>query len=200
MSLIPKNIERAIEEFSKLPGIGKKTAQRLTFYMFHKPDSELESFSNTFLNLKNGVNYCKNCQTISNNELCDICANPNRNKKIVCVIEETLDLIALEQANSYNGLYHVLHGVISPMNGVSPDELKIAELIDRIKNNEIDEIIFALNPSMEGEATASYILRSIPNNLNIKITRIARGIPVGGDLEYADSQTLKRSFEDRVNY
>lgn len=200
MSYIPKNIEKTIEEFSKLPGIGQKSAARLTFYLLRKKKQDVEQFGETVRQLKEGLMYCQNCQNMtSNEEHCDICKNSERDASTICVVEEMLDLIALEQANNYKGHYHVLHGVISPIDGVGPDELKIAELVERVKKGGIKEIILALNPSMEGEATAAYILRAI-QPVDIKITRIARGIPVGGDLEYADSQTLKRAFEGRMEY
>lgn len=200
MGYIPKNIEKTIEEFSKLPGIGQKSAARLTFYLLRKKKQDVEQFGNTVRQLKEGLKYCRNCQNMTGNEeLCDICRNPERDPSIICVVEEMLDLIALEQANNYKGHYHVLHGVISPVDGVGPDELKIAELVERIKKGGIKEIILALNPSMEGEATAAYIIRAIQPH-DIKITRIARGIPIGGDLEYADSQTLKKAFEGRMEY
>ena len=200
MSFIPKNIEKTIEEFSKLPGIGQKSAARLTFYLLRKKNQDVEQFGDTVRNLKQGLTYCPNCQNMTSHEgLCDICNNAERDSSVICVVEEMLDLIALEQANNYKGHYHVLHGVISPVDGVGPDELKIAEFIERVKKGGIKEIILALNPSMEGEATAAYILRAIQPH-DIKVTRIARGIPVGGDLEYADSQTLKKAFEGRMEY
>ena len=199
MSFIPKNIEKTIEEFSKLPGIGQKSAQRLTFYLLRKKSKDVEQFGDTVRQLKEGLNYCQNCQNMTTEDLCDICKNTERDPSVICVVEEMLDLVALENANSYKGRYHVLHGVISPVEGVGPDDIKIAELIGRVKKGGIKEIILALNPSLEGEATAAYILRYI-KPLDIKITRIARGIPVGGDLEYADSQTLKRAFEGRMEY
>ena len=199
MSYIPKNIEKMIEEFSKLPGIGQKSAQRLTFYLLRKKNEDVERFGTTVQNLKNGLKYCENCQNLCTDTLCGICQNAQRDPNIICVVEEMLDLIAIENANQYKGLYHVLHGVISPVEGVGPDELKIAELIERVKKGGIKEIIFALNPSLEGEATAAYLMRYI-KPYDIKITRIARGIPVGGDVEYADSQTLKRALEGRMEY
>ena len=199
MSFIPKSIEKTIEEFSKLPGIGQKSAQRLTFYLLRKKNEDVEQFGETVQKLKTGLKYCQNCQNMTTEELCGICKNTERDPSIICVVEEMLDLIALEQANNFKGHYHVLHGVISPVDGVGPDELKIAELIERVKKGGVKEIILALNPSLEGEATAAYILRYI-KPYNIKITRIARGIPVGGDLEYADSQTLKKAFEGRMEY
>lgn len=199
MGYIPKNIEKTIEEFSKLPGIGQKSAARLTFYLLRKKTDDVERFGSTIRQLKEGLKYCDICQNLCMESPCDICRNPDRDSSVICVVEEMLDLIALEQANSYKGHYHVLHGVISPVDGVGPDELKIAELISRVRNGNIKELILALNPSLEGEATSAYIMRHIEPR-NIRVTRIARGIPVGGDLEYADSQTLKRAFEGRMEY
>ncbi|MBN2096419.1 recombination protein RecR [Candidatus Peregrinibacteria bacterium] len=199
MGFIPKNIEKTIEEFSKLPGIGQKSAARLTFYLLRKKKQDVEQFGDTVRQLKEGLNYCPNCQNMTTEEMCGICQNPDRDPSVVCVVEEMLDLIALEKANDFKGHYHVLHGVISPVDGVGPDELKIAELTERVKKGGIKEVILALNPSLEGEATAAYIIRYL-KPYDLKITRIARGIPVGGDLEYADSQTLKRAFEGRMEY
>lgn len=199
MSFLPESIEKTIEEFSKLPGIGSKSAERLTFYLLRKQKSDVERFGNALRDLKEGLMYCENCCNLGTDSKCDICKKPDRDASVICVVEEMLDLIALEKANDFKGHYHVLHGVISPVNGVGPDELKIAELIERVKKGGVNEIILALNPSLEGEATAAYILRYL-QPMNIKVTRIARGIPVGGDLEYADSQTLKRAFEGRTNY
>ncbi|MFH0837740.1 MAG: recombination mediator RecR [Patescibacteria group bacterium] len=199
MNFIPKNIQKAIEEFSKLPGIGPKSAERLVFYLLKKPEAEVTELGEAISSLKKAIRYCAVCQHLTTEELCDICRADGRNKETVCVVEDSLDLIALEKANEYNGLYHVLHGIISPIDGVGPDELTIAELIRRAKAGGIKEMILALNPSMEGEATAAYISRYI-KPFNIRLTRIARGIPVGGNLEYADSQTLKRAMEGRIEY
>ncbi len=199
MGFIPQSIEKTIEEFSKLPGIGQKSAERLTFYLLRKRTEDVERFGDTVQKLKHNLNYCENCQNMCTDKLCGICQNDNRDSSTICVVEEMLDLVALEKANEYKGHYHVLHGVISPVEGVGPDDLKILELIERVKKGGIKEIILALNPSLEGEATSAYIIRHI-QPLDIKITRIARGIPVGGDLEYADSQTLKRAFEGRSEY
>ncbi len=199
MDFIPKSIERVIEELRKLPGVGSKTAERLTFYLLKKPDEDVKRFGEAISGLKEGVRYCEECKSLSTENLCKICANPARDKSAICVVEDPLDLIAIEKANEYKGVYHVLHGLISPVEGVGPDEIAIAELIDRVKKGGAKEVILALNPSMEGEATTTYIIRYI-KPFNVKITRIARGIPVGGDLEYADSQTLKKAFEGRMEY
>ena len=199
MTYLPENIQKTIEAFSKLPGIGEKSAQRLTFYLLRKHEQDVQNFGKAVHDLKSGINYCKVCCNLCTNELCGVCQNTNRNKNVVCVVEEMMDLIAVEKSGQYEGVYHVLHGVISPMEGVGPDELRIAELIERIKAGNVDEIILALNPSIEGEATAAYIVRGIQGT-DVKITRLARGIPVGGDLEYADSQTLKQAMENRKEY
>ena len=199
MSFIPKSIEQAIEEFSKLPGIGAKSAERLTFYLLGKKNEDLERFGEAIKKLKLGLRYCETCQNFSLEPVCGICSNPSRDPSVLCVVEDPLALIALEKANAYKGLYHVLHGVISPVDGVGPDDLKIAELIERVKKGGVKEIILAMNPSLEGDATSAYILRYL-QPVGIKITRIARGIPMGGDLNYADSQTLKRAFEGRGEY
>jgi recombination protein RecR len=199
MKYIPKNIEKTIEEFSKLPGIGPKSAERLTFYLLRKPDENVEQLGNTIKNLKDGIKYCEVCKNLTTEDRCSICTDQSRDQSIICIVEDPLDLMALEKANEYKGVYHVLHGLISPVEGVGPEELTIENLIERVKKEDIKEIIIALNPSMEGEATAAYITRYI-KPLNVKITRIARGIPVGGDLEYADSQTLKRALEGRMEY
>jgi len=199
MTHIPKNIEKTIEEFSKLPGIGPKSAERLTFYLLRKPEEDIEYFGEVISKLKTGIQYCEICKNLTTEKVCSICDDTSRDKEMICIVEDPLDLIALEKANEYKGVYHVLHGIISPVEGIGPDELTIAELIERCKKGGIKELIIALNPSMEGEATAAYITRYI-KPLDIKITRIARGIPVGGDLEYADSQTLKRALEGRMEY
>ncbi len=199
MSFIPKSIEQAIEEFGKLPGIGNKSAERLTFYLLGKKNEDVERFGETIRKLKAGLRYCEICQNFSTEAMCGICSDSRRDASVLCVVEDPLDLIALEKANTYKGLYHVLHGVISPVDGVGPDDLKIAELVERVKKGGVKEIILALNPSLEGEATSAYILRYL-KPIDIKITRIARGIPMGGDLNYADSHTLKKAFEGRGEY
>ena len=199
MNFIPKNIQTTIEQFSKLPGIGPKSAERLAFYLLKKPEAEVAELGEAILALKKEIRYCNQCQHLTTEEICDICKSDGRNKETICIVEDSLDLMALEKTNEYKGLYHVLHGIISPIDGIGPDELTIAELVRRAKKGGIKEMILALNPSMEGEATAAYISRYI-KPLNIKITRIARGIPVGGNLEYADSQALKRAMEGRTEY
>jgi recombination protein RecR len=199
MKYIPNSVQKVIEAFNKLPGIGSKTAERLAFYLLKKPDSDVEQFGQALLDMKKGLLFCRNCYNLSTEENCAICRDGNRQKEVICVVEDVLDLIALEKTSDYTGFYHVLHGIISPVEGVGPEELTIGELIRRVEAGGIQEVIFALNPSMEGEATAAYIMRAL-QPMGVKVTRIARGIPVGGNLEYADSQTLKRALEGRMDY
>jgi len=199
MNVIPKSIQRAIEAFNKLPGIGSKSAERLVFHLLKKPTSELKGLGNAVLLLKEGLVYCDVCKNLSTEPRCELCQSDQRETEVICVVEDALDLIALEKTGSYRGLYHVLHGIISPIDGVGPDELTIADLVERVKQGEVKELIFALNPSMEGEATAAYITRYL-EPYNVKLTRLARGIPMGGHVEYADSQTLKRAMEGRMTY
>lgn len=200
---IPKAIQNLIESFEKLPGIGPKTAQRLTFYLLHVPQGELDQFSNSVQNLKKGTIICSICFSIDENDPCSICENSQRDKSIICVVEEPLDVLALEKNRRYHGLYHVLHGKIDPLNNIGPDEIYIKQLLDRIGENqsEIREIILATNPTMEGEATAMYIAKQIKAiSDKIQVTRIGRGLPTGADLEYADELTLQRAMEGRSEY
>lgn len=210
---IPKAIQNLIEAFERLPGIGPKTAQRLTFYLLHVPQGELDKFASSVQSLKKETVICSSCFSIGESDPCDICADETRDSSTICVVEEPLDIIALEKNGQYKGLYHVLHGKIDPLNNIGPDEIYIKQLLDRIKNNEsgIKEIILATNPTMEGEGTAMYIakqLKIVPQigipsrgkNLKLKITRIGRGLPVGADIEYADEVTLQRAMEGRSEY
>jgi len=200
---IPKAIQNLIESFEKLPGIGSKTAQRLTFYLLHVPQGELDNFSNSVQNLKKGTIICSTCFVVDEADPCSICSNSSRDKSIICVVEEPLDVLALEKNNRYKGVYHVLHGKIDPLNNIGPDEIYINQLLDRISGNqsEISEIILATNPTMEGEATAMYIAKQIKGlGKDIKITRIGRGLPTGADIEYADELTLQRAMEGRSDY
>lgn len=199
MSFLPKSIEKTIEEFSKLPGVGPKTAERLVFYLLKKPVSDIERFGDILTNLKTGILYCETCKNLTTETICPICTNSSRDSSMICVVEDALDLIALEKSNEYRGVYHVLHGIISPIDGIGPEELTIDGLIDRVKKGGIKEVIIALNPSVEGEATATYITRHL-ESYEVRITRIARGIPVGGHLEYADSQTLRSAMNNRTDY
>jgi len=196
MSLLPQSIKDLVNEFSKLPGIGQKTAGRLTFYLLKQPDQELAKFSEILKNLKQRVNLCPICFTLIQNNFCPFCDNVNRDGKLICVVEEPLDIIALEKTREYNGLYHVLHGVISPMDGIGPENLKIDALLSRVCENKPQEIIIATNPSLEGEATAMYLQR-ILGEFKIKLTRLGRGLPTGGELEYADEITLLNALQGR---
>ncbi|OGD66862.1 recombination protein RecR [Candidatus Berkelbacteria bacterium RIFCSPHIGHO2_12_FULL_36_9] len=208
--MLPKSIQNLIEQFSKLPGIGPKTAARLTFYMLSKSESDIEQLGNSVSNLKKGLVFCQDCYNISNTSPCEICSDEKREKNKICVVEEPLDIVALNKTD-YNGIYHVLGGVISPIDGIGPDNLRIAQLLNKLQVTsyklQVQEVILATDPSLEGEATAMYILQQVQNlqksgkiNKEIKITRIARGLPVGGDLEYADEVTLKRALEGRREY
>lgn len=200
---LPKALADVINSFEKLPGIGPKSAQRLTFYLLHMPQGELDKFAAAVENLKKGTMLCSTCLTIGETDPCSICSDRQRDHATICVVEQTLDVIALEKNNTYKGHYHVLHGRIDPLNNIGPDEIYAKQLFDRIKNQEsiINEVILATNPTMEGEATAMYIakqLRSISKKL--RITRIGRGLPVGGDIEYADDITLQRAMEGRQEF
>ena len=196
---IPKSVASLIEAFEQLPGIGPKTAARLTYYLLHAPDVLSEKLSEALGDLKKRTRICSICQNITEIDPCDICSDDTRDKSVICVVEDPLDVWAIEKSGSFGGLYHVLHGVIAPLENIGPEELKIRELLPRLKNGKIQELILATNPSMEGEATAMYIQRLIMP-LKIKITRIARGIPIGAELEYADEVTVRRAFEGRKEY
>jgi len=198
---IPKAIQNLVESFEKLPGIGSKTAQRLTFYLLHVPQGELDSFASSIQNLKKGTIICSVCFSVDESDPCSICSNSSRDRSTICVVEEPLDVLALEKNGRYKGLYHVLHGKIDPLNNIGPDEIYIRQLIDRASGSEVEEIILATNPTMEGEATAMYIAKQIKGqNAKVKITRIGRGLPTGADLEYADELTLQRAMEGRSEY
>lgn len=198
---IPKPITRLIESFERLPGIGPKTAQRLTFHLLHFPEEEINKFASALIELKKGVKLCTNCKNISEDSLCDVCTDASRDKNLIAVVSGALDVIALEKTG-FRGTYHVLHGVIDPLNNIGPDEIFIKELIPRLKDlfGEI-EVILATNTNMEGESTAMYIAKLIRESgfdeQAVKLTRIARGLPVGGDIEYADDITLSRALDGR---
>jgi recombination protein RecR len=199
MSRLPKSIDNLIEEFSRLPSIGPKMAARLTFYLLSKPDNDIASLGDSILNLKNSLTSCSVCYNISETPICSVCDDSERDQQIIMVVEEPLDVIAFEKTGSYQGVYHVLGGVISPIDGIGPEDLRVNQLLARIKTNSPSELILATNPSLEGEATAAY-LKNLLKAESIKITRIARGLPHGGDLEYADEVTLSRSIEGRGMY
>ncbi|MFD3155312.1 recombination mediator RecR [Haloimpatiens sp. FM7330] len=195
MDFYPVAIEKLIEEFAKLPGIGYKTAQRLTLHVLNLPKDEVEEFAKALMRARGTIKYCSVCGNFTDTDPCSICANPNRDKSLICVVEQPKDIMTMERVREYNGLYHVLHGTISPMAGRGPDDIKLKELIRRI-NGDIKEVIVATNPNVEGEATAMYISK-ILKPLGVKVTRIAHGVPVGGDLEYADEVTLAKALEGR---
>ncbi|MCY6960652.1 recombination mediator RecR [Clostridium brassicae] len=196
MEFYPVSIEKLIEEFAKLPGIGYKTAQRLTLHVLNLPGDEVNEFAQALVKAKGTIKYCSICGNYTDTDPCAICSNPNRDNSIICVVEQPKDIMSVEKIKEYNGVYHVLHGVISPMSGKGPDDIRLKELIRRI-GGEIKEIIVATNPNVEGEATAMYISKII-KPLGVKVTRIAHGIPVGGDLEYADEVTLSKALEGRI--
>ncbi len=202
---IPKAIENLIEAFERLPGIGPKTAARLTFYLLRTPESERRLLGEAVLELGQKTRLCERCFNIGQQSaLCAVCSDESRDESILCMVEDPLDLLSFERMGKFKGLYHVLHGVIAPLEHVGPENLKIDELINRLKKEPIEEVILATNPSLEGEATAMYIKKvigeQVPGDKGIKITRIASGIPTGGDLEYADSLTLSKALEGRQEY
>jgi recombination protein RecR len=200
--IIPKAIQNLIESFEKLPGVGPKTAQRLTFYLLHVPQGELDKFASSLQNLKKDTILCSNCFMIDETSPCSICSDKNRDSSILCVVEQPLDVLALEKGRGYKGIYHVLHGKVDPLNNIGPDEIYIPQLLKRVKeSDDVKEIILATNPTMEGEATAMYIAKRLKEKSpDIKITRIGRGLPVGADLEYADDVTLQRAMDGRSQY
>ena len=189
-------VVRLIEEFHKLPGVGPKSAQRLTYYLLRAPQEEAQALAKAILEVKEKITFCSICQNVTDRDPCLICANAERDSSLICVVEGPLDILALERTRSYNGLYHVLHGVISPMDGVGPEDLKIEELLQRLKAGTVQEVILATNPNLEGEATAMYLSRLL-RPLGVRVTRLARGLPSGADLEYADDLTLTRALEGR---
>lgn len=194
---IPPSVTKLVEAFSRLPGIGDKTASRLTYFLLRAPDMISLSLAEALTDIKTKTTYCSNCFNITEEDPCPICRDEKRDQTLIAVVEEPLDVIALERVGAFGGLYHVLHGAISPVEGIGPDDLRISELVSRLKDNtDILEIIIATNPNMEGEATAMYIKQQL-GSLGIKVTRLARGLPSGGDLEYVDSVTLLRALEGR---
>lgn len=189
-------LARLIEEFYKLPGIGPKSAQRLAYYLLRMPATDAHSLAQAIIEVKERVTLCSVCQNVTEIDPCRVCASDSRDRTTICVVEEPLDILAVERAGSYKGLYHVLHGAISPMDGIGPEDLKISELLARLRDGTVTEVILATNPNLEGEATSMYLGRLI-GPIGLKVTRLARGLPVGGDLEYADDVTLARAFEGR---
>ena len=194
--MFSETITKLINEFEKLPGIGHKSAVRLAFYILESPNNIAEDMAQVLVDAKHKIKFCSKCYNITENDPCDICSNPKRDNSVVCVVENVKDVVAMEKTHEYKGLYHVLHGAISPMNNITAGDIKIKELLERLKDDTIKEIILATKPTVEGEATAMYISRLI-KPLGIKVTRIAHGIPVGGDLEYTDEITLIKALEGR---
>lgn len=204
---VPKSVASLIEVFEALPGIGPKTAARLTYYLLHAPDNLAQKLADAAKDLKTKTKICSICQNITEVDPCEICDDPNRDRSVICVVEDPLDVWAIEKSGSFSGLYHVLHGVIAPLENIGPEDLRINELLVRLKPSntpgvsqaEVKELIMATNPSMEGEATAMYIQRLV-KPLGVKVTRIARGIPIGAELEYADEVTVRRALEGRKDF
>jgi len=196
MSLFPTTLETLVEKFASLPGIGMKSAQRLAFHILALSDDEAMSFANAVIAAKKNVHCCSVCQNLTDTEVCSICTSVSRDEGVICVVTDPKDVAAIERSREYSGRYHVLHGVISPMNHIGPDDIKIKELVDRVADGSIDEVIMATNPDTEGETTAKYISRLL-KPFGVKVTRLAYGIPVGSNLEFADDATLMRALEGR---
>lgn len=197
-SALPRPVERLIDEFARLPGVGPKTASRLAFFLLRAPNEQALSLSDALRGITEALVTCDRCYNIAESSPCAVCADPDRDGSLVCVVEEPLDVIALEKTHEYGGVYHVLHGAISPMEGIGPSDLRIEELLARLRREDVSEVILATNPSLEGDATAMYIeraIRALP--LPVRLTRLARGLPMGGDIEYADELTLARAVRGR---
>lgn len=197
MSFFPASLENLIDKFAALPGIGRKSAQRLAFHILSLPESEALSFAKAITDARAQVHTCKICQNLTEGEICSICRSDRRDRGTICVVSEPRDVLSIERGHEYNGLYHVLHGVLSPMNHVGPDDLRIKELLHRVSEEPIEEVIMATNPDTEGEATAMYLARLL-KPFQIRVTRLAYGIPVGSNLEFADDATLNRALEGRT--
>ena len=190
------SLSRLVQELNRLPGIGPKSAQRLAYYIIRLPDDDAYALADAITSVKQNIVFCEECQNLTDASPCQVCSDPRRDRTIICVVEDPLDVLAMERTRSYRGLYHVLHGVISPINGIGPDQLKLQELFNRLTRDDIAEMVVATNPTLEGEATAMYIRRHQIRE-DIKITHLARGLPVGGSLEYTDETTLSRAFQGR---
>ncbi len=199
MNFSSKLLEQAVAEMSQLPGVGKRTALRLVLHLLKQPEAQTEQFTKALLDLRSNIKLCRNCHNISDTEICEICANPNRIQEIVCVVEDIRDVMAIENTAQYRGLYHVLGGKISPMDGIGPSQLNIRSLIEKVKQGEVEEIIFALSSTLEGDTTNFYIFKQL-DGIKVKTSTIARGISVGDELEYADEVTLGRSITNRVPF
>lgn len=196
MLKLPSSLERLINEFGRLPGIGSKSAQRLAFYLLKRDKIDLDGFAEAVANLKKDITFCAVCHNMAETDPCSVCADTSRDHSIICVVEEPLDALAIDKIGQFKGVFHVLGGVLNPMEGIGPDQLSIRSLVDRIGQNGVKEIIIATNPTLEGETTAMHISKALTDN-SVKVTRIARGLPMGGDLEYADEITLSRALEGR---
>lgn len=199
MEISSRLLQKAVEEMSQLPGIGKRTALRLVLHLLRQPEAQTESLSSALRELRSGIRHCRECHNISDTEVCDICSNPRRDRTLVCVVEDIRDVMAIENTGHYRGLYHVLGGKISPMEGVGPQDLTIDSLVEKVRIGEVQELIFALSATMEGDTTNFYMSRQL-EGIPVKLTTIARGIPVGDDLEYADEVTLGRSILQRIPF
>ena len=197
--MYPNSVKNLIAEFSKLPGIGPRTAARFAFNLLRRSENDLQLLGNAILDLKKETKICKNCFNISENELCEFCSNPKRDRSVICVVEEAMNIPAIENTKQFNGLYHILGGVIKPSEGIGPDDLNIKRLLERIENSKVNEIIIATNPDTEGETTALYLVKTF-KPLNLKITRLARGLATGSDLEYADEMTISSALAGRREY
>lgn len=202
MSLLPKALSRVIESFERLPGVGPKSATRLAFYLLHVPEEEIREFAENLLGLKANTVLCSVCKNVAEKDPCPICASPQRDKSMICVVEHPTDVLSIEKTGKYQGVYHVLHGAIDPLNNIGPDEIYLADLLTRVqKGPDVSEIILAMNPNMEGEATAMYVTKLLKGKKqDLVITRLAHGLPVGADIEYADEVTLTRALEGRREY
>lgn len=199
MIKLSEHLDQLIHEFSKLPGVGRKTAQRLAYFTLKQPREHVELLSSALLNVKDKVHQCSICHNISDDKTCTICQSVKRNNQQICVVEEPTDVLAIEKTNEYSGLYHVLGGTINPLEKMGPDQLNIQTLMKRLQEHPISEIILALNPNVEGEATTLYLTRLLSSIPNLSLTRLARGVPIGSDLEYSDTATLSRALEGRVS-
>jgi len=197
MSFFPASLENLVDHFASLPGVGRKSAQRLAFHVLGLPDEEARAFADAILDAKSNVHCCRICQNLTEGEICSVCASPTRDKATICVVSEPRDVLSIERGREYNGTYHVLHGVLSPMSHVGPDDIRIKELLTRVAENDIEEVIMATNPDTEGEATAMYLSRLL-KPFGVKVTRLAYGIPVGSNLEFTDDATLSRAIEGRT--
>ena len=197
MAFFPASLENLVDKFAALPGIGRKSAQRLAFYVLGQSDAEAQSFADAILDAKRNVHCCRICQNLTEGEICSVCASDSRDKGTICVVSEPRDVLSIERGHEYNGTYHVLHGVLSPMSHVGPDDIRIKELLTRVAEEDVEEVIMATNPDTEGEATARYLSRLL-KPFGVKTTRIAYGIPVGSNLEFTDDATLSRAIEGRT--